>query len=505
MPFAPRLAFVDVETTGMSPQDARITEIAVVRVERAEDGWSARSWSTLIDPGTPVPPEIAALTGINDALLRGAPRFPAIADELLRWLDDAVFVAHQARFDYGFVRAEMARAGVSWAARTLCTVRLSRLLEPEARGHGLDAILARWAIAASGRHRAAGDAQALWAWVQALLARHGETALRSAGARLLRHPGLPSHVSAEALEAVPAGPGVYAMLGEHDQPLYVGRSRNLRRRLASHFSAQPERARAVRLAAETHRLQWQRTAGEFGARLLEGQWIRERQPSHNLAQRRREPWLVRLDPDARRPVWLAADTLPPGAEIGCHGPFASRAAARLAVLAAADGAGLCLATLGLERRAPGQPCFRRQLGRCAGACVGATPAAREMALLGATLAPLRIPDWPSAGPIAIVEPDTEGGDHWHVFDRWRHLGSAADPAAARAIAARGHAGALEPDVYRLLRARIEAGGQAESAIIPLESSTDAVPDASATDPHARSRPCPHPSPPASMAASPATA
>ena len=99
MPFAPCLAFVDVDTTGLSPQRARITEIAVVRVARGTQGWEARSWSTLVDPGEPIPPEIRFLTGITTPLLQGAPRFEAIAGQLRDWLDGALFVAHLARFD----------------------------------------------------------------------------------------------------------------------------------------------------------------------------------------------------------------------------------------------------------------------------------------------------------------------------------------------------------------------------------------------------------------------
>ena len=466
MPFAPCLAFVDVETTGISPQRARITEIAVVSVAHGPRGWQAHSWSTLIDPGEPIPPEIRFLTGITETLLQGAPRFEAIAEQLRDRLDGALFVAHLARFDYAFVRAEMARAGVPFAARTLCTVRLSRALDPQAPSHSLDAIVARWGLDAPGRHRALGDAQALWAFTQALAARHGEPALRAAAGRLLRHPGLPAQLGADALEAVPKGPGVYAMLGEHGQPLYVGRSRDLRRRVASHFSVDPGRARAVALAAETHRLAWQRTAGDFGARLLEGQWIRERQPSHNLAQRRRQAWALRLATGGVRPQCVPTASLAPGDEAGCHGPFGSRAAARAALSEAATAAGLCLAVLGLERRRPGEACFRRQLGRCTGACTGALAARAHAEALRLALDAWRIPPWPFAGPIAIVEAAPEGGAHWHVFAHWRHLGTGPDEAAARSIAAALRpAPTLEPEVYRLLRARLAA----DSAIIPLDA------------------------------------
>ena len=138
--FAPRLAFVDVETTGSSPTRERVTEIGVVRVD--VDGESTRidEWSTLVNPGVPIPPEIEWLTGITNEMVRNAPRFEQVAQDLIDRLDGAVFVAHNARFDYGFLRAEFARSGLAFHAKTLCTVRLSRVLYPDRAPHTLDAL-----------------------------------------------------------------------------------------------------------------------------------------------------------------------------------------------------------------------------------------------------------------------------------------------------------------------------------------------------------------------------
>ncbi|MFN7887213.1 MAG: PolC-type DNA polymerase III, partial [Betaproteobacteria bacterium] len=157
--FAPRLAFVDVETTGTSPSRERVTEVGVVLVEA--DGAERRvaEWSSLVNPGVPIPPEIQWLTGITNEMVRAAPRFADIAADLAARLHEAVFVAHNARFDYGFLRAEFARVGIDFRARTLCTVRLSRALYPERGPHSLDAIVARLGLDAAGRHRALGDAR----------------------------------------------------------------------------------------------------------------------------------------------------------------------------------------------------------------------------------------------------------------------------------------------------------------------------------------------------------
>ena len=140
MVFAPALVFVDLETTGTAPTGDRITEIGIVRVD---DGEFVDEWSALVDPGCSIPEEIRALTGISNEMVRGKPTFPELRREVLERLEGRVFVAHNARFDYGFLKHEFRRAGVAYTADVLCTVRLSRRLYPEAIGHGLDALIAR--------------------------------------------------------------------------------------------------------------------------------------------------------------------------------------------------------------------------------------------------------------------------------------------------------------------------------------------------------------------------
>src|SRR5664279_923578 len=156
--FAPSLAFVDTETTGMRAAEDRITEIGIVRVDGDADGGPPRvsEWSTLVDPGEPIPAVIQSLTGITDAMVKGAPAFGAIASAIEARLEGCVFVAHNARFDHGFLKHEFARIGRPFAARALCTVKLSRRLYPEAEGHGLDAIIARRTAGRCARIRASG-------------------------------------------------------------------------------------------------------------------------------------------------------------------------------------------------------------------------------------------------------------------------------------------------------------------------------------------------------------
>jgi DNA polymerase-3 subunit epsilon len=154
-----RLAVVDLETTGTDATRDRVTEIGIVCVE---DGEVCEEWSSLVNPETPIPAEIQALTGITDAMVRGAPTFAELYDEVAKRIGDCVFVAHNARFDYGFIKNEMRRLGAKYTADVLCTVRLSRRLQPEHAQHGLDAIVERHGLSAEGRHRAMGDARLAW-------------------------------------------------------------------------------------------------------------------------------------------------------------------------------------------------------------------------------------------------------------------------------------------------------------------------------------------------------
>ncbi|HEY3565583.1 MAG TPA: 3'-5' exonuclease, partial [Casimicrobiaceae bacterium] len=164
----PAFAFVDLETTGTHAEADRITEIGIVRVDDVDGGLRISEWQSLVDPGVPIPPAIQVLTGITDAMVAAAPSFASIAREVLDRLRDCVFVAHNARFDYGFLKHAFARLDVAFTARVLCTVRLSRRMFPDVEGHGLDALIARHGLNGAQRHRALGDARAIWSFVEML-------------------------------------------------------------------------------------------------------------------------------------------------------------------------------------------------------------------------------------------------------------------------------------------------------------------------------------------------
>lgn len=162
------LTFVDIETTG-GAQDSRVLEVGIVRVEgnRVVD-----TFQTLLNPIDYVPPIITRLTGITSEMVQGAPEFYQIADRVQEMFEGSILVAHNASFDYGFLRAEFARTDREFTPKVLCTVQLSRQLFPQYRRHNLETVIARHGITVSSRHRAYDDAQALWQLYQVILREH---------------------------------------------------------------------------------------------------------------------------------------------------------------------------------------------------------------------------------------------------------------------------------------------------------------------------------------------
>jgi len=427
--FAPSFAFVDLETTGTSAGDDRITEVGIVRVDAEPEGASAprvHEWSTLVNPGVSIPPAVQALTGITNAMVRDAPRFDAIADEVAARTADAIFVAHNARFDYGFLKRAFARLERRWSARVLCTVRLSRRLYPGPGHHDLDTVIARHALPFADRHRALGDARVLWEFLQQLYREWPAATIAEAARRVLRTPSLPPQLPPDALYDIPDEPGVYLFFGLNALPLYIGKSRNLRDRIGAHFSADYHSPTDARLSAEIQRIEYEVTAGEIGALLREAALVKSLLPAYNHALRRKsEAGMLELPDEPGPPRFIVASAIEPAELPGRYGPFSSRRAAREALAGLAAEHRLCWTALGLEKRVG--PCFARQLGRCAGACVGAESAAAHHDRLHYALAPHAMPRWPFAGLAALREQSLYGERvDVHVLAHWCWLGTARD-------------------------------------------------------------------------------
>ncbi|MBR8275689.1 DNA polymerase III subunit epsilon [Burkholderia cenocepacia] len=271
------LVFVDLETTGGSLADHRITEIGVVEIGPL----GVSTWTSLVNPGQAIPPFIQQLTGISDAMVRDAPTFASLAPALFERLDGKLFVAHNASFDRGFLRAEFERAGVAFNPDVLCTVRLSRALFPRESRHGLDALIERHGLVPAARHRALADADLLWQFWRQLHDIVPLERLREQIARTTRHFRLGGDLTEAWLDTAPAGCGAYALFGERDEALYVGRSVRVRQRLRALLTGERRSSKEMRLAQQVRRVEWRETGNELGAMLAEAQWIARLRPSYN--------------------------------------------------------------------------------------------------------------------------------------------------------------------------------------------------------------------------------
>ncbi|MFJ2993834.1 exonuclease domain-containing protein [Pandoraea sp. NPDC087047] len=485
------MVFVDLETTGGNALNDRITEIGVVEV----GPHGVEQWSTLLDPAEPIPPFIQQLTGITNEMVRGQPSFETLAQGLAERLHGKLFVAHNARFDYGFLKNEFRRAGIAFQADVLCTVRLSRLLFPSAARHGLDALIARFGLAPLGRHRALADADLLWQFWQKLHTLYTPDLIGQAVQRVTKRASQPPQLPDDAIDALPDSPGVYLFYGEGDTLLYVGKSVDIRARVRSHFSSDHQVAKDLRISQEIRRVEARRTVGELGALLLESQLVKQLQPVHNRMLRRAShlySWQLTHDSDTPRLV--NAKTVDFASAESLYGTFTSRTGAESALRALADEHRLCCAQLGLEKVAKGRPCFGYQVKRCDGVCVGDVPLAPHTERTREALATLQLDTWPYDGPIAIEEQGRHTGEvEYHIIDRWQYLGSLTHVASRDALdslvdsmpAATG----FDPDVYRLLNRRlaasrqmeqVEQGGQAEPAQPPDDTARGEI-DAPGTD------------------------
>ena len=462
--FAPEIAFVDLETTGTVATRDRITEIGIVRVSGGE---FVDEWSTLVDPECSIPEDIRVLTGITNEMVRGQPTFARLRDEVLERLRGRVFVAHNARFDYGFIKNELRRSGTAYTADVLCTARLSRRLYPEAVGHGLDALIVRHGLhdafdpegaARTGRHSALGDARAIWRFVQAVYRERDGEEIAAAARRLLKIPSLPPQLAPDALEGLPEGPGVYRFYGVNDLPLYIGKSVNLRDRIRSHFSSDYHTANDLRISSEIRRIEVEETAGELGALLREARLVKDLLPLHNHRLRRKlNACFVRL-PDLASPpeIVLAKDidwnSRAPDAET-LFGPFATKQHVKAMLEELAAEHGLCWRLLGWEKR--GGPCFARQVRKCRGACIGEETPRQHHLRLATALAPHKLGDWPWPGRVVVRESHPEGRfEEAHVFERWSHIGTARSADELDELSESRVQIDFDPDVYRILASHI---------------------------------------------------
>jgi len=437
------IAFVDVETTGLSPGDDRIREIGVVLV----DGGRVERWTSLLRSST----RGGENASPDDGLL--SPRFQDVAADLSRMLEGRLIVAHNARFDYGFLRAEFDRVGIEFQPRLLCSLMLSRRLYPELGCHDLDALVQHHGLAATVRHRALPDADLIWQLWRAFERSVPAPVLDEATEKLLAGPVLPESLDPSLVERLPTAPGAYMFHGEDDQVLLTGAATNVRSQVIDYFRLDHASGRALEYAHRVTNITWRVTRGLLGAQLhaaiLDPM---RRQPKASVPQ-----FCCRFVPAAMPCVVIAP--LHDGideSEGGSFGLFASERKAKNALARLAFKASLCHCMLGIDGFAAEdcRACAADAGGR---GCIGRPNRAKQLARIFAALGAWDKPSWPYDGPIGIRE-----RSDLHVIDRWQYLGTARDKADVHSLLdCRCDGGAFDQGIYALLKRTIPNLSEAE--------------------------------------------
>ncbi len=459
------LAFVDIETTGSNSQRDRITEIAVL----TWDYTTLTRWERLINPGVAIPEFIQRLTGISPEMLHGAPEFDELASELWQELEGKIFVAHNANFDYSFIKAAFKRLEMDFKAPMACTVKLSRQLFPLQAKHNLDTLIATHGLVIHQRHRAMGDADVLWQFWQVCERHFGLDALEQKLFEQTKKATLPPHIDQSVIDAMPDTHGVYTFYGDGQLPLYIGKSNTLRTRVLSHFQGSKSKAKEMKIALQVKHIEWVETAGELGALILESKMIKDKLPSLNVKLRRSRElcaWTLKADVQGyMRAQMLRESELDVGRQEHLYGLFASARMAKNALKSLCQKHALCEGLMGLEKLNQSQSCFAHQLKQCQGACIGLESAQLYNLRLLTALGAMKVKTWPHPGAIGIKE-----GEGLHVVDHWFYHGYAKSPDEIGSLLSRARPD-FDLDIYKILQAHLRKIPKSE--LFALEKELDA--------------------------------
>lgn len=445
------LVFVDVETDGMNYTHGHVIEVAAIRVE---NGQVVDEFKSLVNPGVGITRFITQLTGIKQDDLGAAPYFDAIADRLYEVMEGALFVAHNVRFDYSFLKTEFARVGIDFSPRLLCTVRLSRALYPGQRTHKLAALIERHDLRFSARHRAYDDAYALWQFVQIVVREFSADIVTIAFKKQQKYQSLPVGLTWEDINRLPDSPGVYFFEDEDGAPLYIGKSVTIRRRVMSHFNQDSEQYREFKLAQRVKRIRYEQTSGELEALLRESYLIKEKQPLFNRKLRRASSLaVVHEHDDAHGYKMLEIRMLDDPSladDDSIIATYASRHRAKASLEEIMKTFQLCPKLCGLEK-AKGA-CFSYQLGKCRGACIGEELPQEYNARVDVAFDARRVDAWPYEEPVVVrelaVSAEMHGG---FVVDDWRILGHVARHDSGKLAFVRREQ-PFDLDAYKILHA-----------------------------------------------------
>lgn len=359
-------AIIDVETTGGKASSCRITEIGIVIFDGEK---VLETYETLLNPETYIPAGITELTGITMEMVQDAPRFHEVARRIVELTQDRIFVAHNARFDYDFVKEEFRRLGYTFTRKQLCTVRLTRKTYPGLKSYSLGNLVQHFGIRLDNHHRALADATATTELLKFCLA--GPDSAEQVSLlvnRGISETKLPQNMKLSQIEALPEECGVYYFHDDTGRVIYVGKSKNIRSRVAQHFNDRTAKGKTI--ASQVADISYEVTGSELVALLHESEEIKRLQPSINRAQRHTKfeyAIISKLNEQGYRCFDIVRNTAQVRKEedVISEYPSLSRAKGRL------DYVRRQLELCGiLTKQQQGNICFYYHLKQCHGACHG---------------------------------------------------------------------------------------------------------------------------------------
>jgi DNA polymerase III subunit epsilon len=273
-------AILDIETTGGQFNQEGITEIAIYKFDGQE---VVDQFISLVNPEIPIQPFVVKLTGINNAMLRSAPKFYEVAKRIIEVTQDCILVAHNASFDYRVLRTEFRRLGYDFQKNTLCTVELSKKLIPGHESYSLGKLIRALGIPITDRHRASGDALATVKLFKMLLSKDLEKNIVKAHIKSEIKAGT-SPKLLDILDGLPNKTGIYYIHNEKGTLIYIGKSKNIRKRVNQHFTGTSSKAKKIQ--AEVFAVTFEETGSELIAFLKESEEIKINKPIYNRAQRK---------------------------------------------------------------------------------------------------------------------------------------------------------------------------------------------------------------------------
>lgn len=440
------LIIIDTETTGMSAFHNRVIELAMIRVSKNK---IVDKFTTLINPQKRISPFISSFTGITNEELEDAPLFEDVKERVMELLNDAVFVAHNVRFDYSFIKTELKRVGINFKAKTFCTVRLSRRLYPEHRSHSLESVIARHNFKFESRHRAYDDAFVLWQFLQKIKKTIPKKTLLKAWADLTKSLYSVDKDIKVQVDVLPETTGVYIFYNKNDEVLYVGKSKNISDRVIAHFSEDVTSVKHLNLMKEVVRIGHLVTTGELGALLLESRLIKDLHPIYRARLLEKKEFVVLIKEISKDGyLILKSETVNSLTEVKSDdllGAFKNKRSVKEYLVEFADKYSLCKKKLGIE--AGIGSCFAYKMGKCRGACVKKEKKAiYNSRFLIAFIESRQFRSWPCKGPVEIMEKN-ELEEKWesYVIDRWclvAKKNSVGDEEKFDPV--------FDPDVYRII-------------------------------------------------------